>query len=82
MEFIPINICYTLFDDLWVMMVNHDNTESKDVRYSAFKKTQSIPENVKSYSSESLYFLPIVQLNILLRTGIWIFVLLIILQVQ
>lgn len=39
MEFIPIKICYTLFDDLLVMMVKHDNTESKVVRYSAFKET-------------------------------------------
>lgn len=39
MEFIPINICYSLFDDLLVMMVKHDNTESKVVRYSAFKET-------------------------------------------
>lgn len=44
MEFIPINICYTFFDDLLVMMVKHDNTKSKVVRYSAFKATQSIPE--------------------------------------
>lgn len=39
MEFIPINICYALFDDLLVMMVKHDNTESRAVRYFAFKET-------------------------------------------
>lgn len=53
MEFIQINICYTFFDDLLVMFVKHDNTEFKVVRYSEFKETQSIPENGKSYSSES-----------------------------
>lgn len=39
MEFIPINICYTLFDDLLIMMIKHYNTESKAVRYSAIKET-------------------------------------------
>lgn len=55
MKFFPINICYTLFDDLLIMMIKHYNTESKAVRYSAIKHAQSIPENGKSYSSESLY---------------------------
>lgn len=54
MEFIQINICCTFFDDLLVMFVKHDNTELKVVPYSEFKETQSIPENGKSYSSESL----------------------------
>lgn len=39
MEFIPINICYTLFDDLLIMMIKHYKTESKAVRYSAIKET-------------------------------------------
>lgn len=56
MEFIPINICCTFFEDLLVMMVKHDYTESKVVRYSSeFKETQSIPDNGKHYSNESLY---------------------------
>lgn len=70
MEFIPINICYTLFDDLLVMMIKHDNTESKVVRYSIFKATQSIPE-----TQVNLYFLLIFQSNIKMRTGIRIYVL-------
>lgn len=81
MEFIPINICCTLFDDLLVMMVKHDNTESKAVRYSAFKKTHSIPKMAK-VTQVNFFFLRTFQLNIKMRSGIWIFVLLIKLQVQ
>lgn len=81
MEFIPINICYTLFDDILVMMVKHDNTESMVARYSAFKKTHSIPKMAK-VTQVNFFFLRTFQLNIKMRSGIWIFVLLIKLQVQ
>lgn len=77
MEFIPINICYTLFDDILVMMVKHDNTESMVARYSAFKATQCIPE-----TQVNLDFPLIFQSKIKMRAGIRIFVLLIILQTQ
>lgn len=75
MEFIPINICYTLFDDILVMMVKHDNTESMVARYSAFKATQCIPE-----TQVNLDFPLIFQSKIKMRAGIRIFVLLITLQ--
>lgn len=77
MEFIPINICYTLFNDILVMMVKHDNTESMVARYSAFKATQCIPE-----TQVNLDFPLIFQSKIKMRAGIRIFVLLIILQTQ
>lgn len=77
MEFIPINICYTLFDDILVMMVKHDNTESMVARYSAFKATQCIPE-----TQVNLDFPLIFQSKIKMRAGIRIFVLLITLQTQ
>lgn len=77
MEFIPINICYTLFDDILVMMVKHDNTESMFARYSAFKATQCIPE-----TQVNLDFPLIFQSKIKMRAGIRIFVLLITLQTQ
>lgn len=77
MEFIPINICYTLFDDILVMMVKHDNTESMVARYSAFKATQCIPE-----TQVNLDFPLIFQSKKKMRAGIRIFVLLIILQTQ
>lgn len=77
MEFIPINICYTLFDDILVMMVKHDNTESMVARYSAFKATQCIPE-----TQMNLDFPLIFQSKIKMRAGIRIFVLLITLQTQ
>lgn len=77
MEFIPINICYTLFDDILVMMVKHDNTESMVARYSAFKATQCIPE-----TQVNLDFPMIFQSKIKMRAGIRIFVLLITLQTQ
>lgn len=77
MEFIPINICYTLFDDILVMMVKHDNTESMVARYSAFKATQCIPE-----TQVNLDFPLIFQSKVKMRAGIRIFVLLITLQTQ
>lgn len=81
MEFIPINICCTLFDDFLVMIVKHDNTELKAVRYSAFKNTQNI-QKMAEVTQVNFYFLRTFQSNIKMRTGIWIFTMLIKLRVQ
>lgn len=57
-DWIPLKVCSTSSDDLLVIMLNDDYTETKVVRYCEFTKKQTIQYNEKGhplYASRSLF---------------------------